>query len=116
MYTFKASNTILLCVCFQQFHIEFLIIHRLFMLCTTVQPKIAMRLCRKVGGIFKKKHAVFYQASQHLCLFMQSVNLLMLVYHAVCKFASSTTIFTSIPVLRAEPHVTTVKITHVHLA
>ena len=38
------------------------------------------------------------------------------VYHALCKFASNTTIFTLIPGLRAEPRVTTVKIIHVHLA
>ena len=108
MYSFKVSNTILLCVCFQQFHMEFLIIHKLFMLCTTVQPRVAMRLCGKVGGwmggAFLKNNQCFTRLHHSY------------VYHALCKFASNTTIFTLIPGLRAEPRVTTVKIIHVHLA
>ena len=97
MCTFKASNTILLCV--QQFHMEFLIMHRLFMLCTTVQPKIDVR--RKVGvwGISKKA-----------CSVLPGFTTFMLVYHALCIFSSNTTNITSIPGLRAEPHVTTVKL------
>ena len=55
------------------------------------------------GGIFKKAISV-----------LPGFTTVMFVYHALCKFASNTTIFTSIPELRAEPCVTTVKKLLVH--